>query len=160
GEAGRPAGVDGFQGDEPLGGHELDQPAAQLAALAAVRVGQGRAGRSGPDRVLSIVHFGQLEWRAGDPGDRRHGATSRATAGEYSTVPAPATLISAHHFPGAVHGGGAMSKPTSTSPRAGTSAPTARGPANSQVPQGLTSAASTASGASAELATVTEIRPC
>ena len=67
-------------------------------------------------------------------GDHR---TVTATAGEYSNRPAHPIRINAHHVPGVAHGGGVMSKPTSTSPPAGNCAPRAAGPIHSQVPHGL-----------------------
>ena len=112
----------GLAGDHPFGHHQLGQPAAQLPTLTGAGSRQrGHLGRAAQDG-LAGVDLAHLDRRPGDGGRHAH-RTVTVTAGLYSSRPAQPIRTSAHHCPGATHGGGAMSKPTSTVEPARSTAP-------------------------------------
>ena len=118
----------GFTGDHPFGHHQLGQPAAQLTALAGAGSRQrGHLGRAAQDGLagVDLAHVDRAFRRRWPAHAHR---TVTVTAGVYSSRPAQPIRTSAHHCPGASHGGGAMSKPTSTVDPARNTAPHARRP--------------------------------
>ena len=122
----------GLGGDHPFGHDQLGQPATQLPALA----GAGRRQRSG-QRAAAQSRLARVDLvdRHRDTARPRDDAArdaepigpliarSPSPQGEYTSRPAQPTRTSAHHWPGSTQAGGVTSKPSSTVPRAGNTAP-------------------------------------